>query len=298
MNKLRSYFFKPEDWHDLAWSRILFYFLLIINLGGFTSFKYYLNFPDIIFNPTGFLQTIYLKNLVKEYIELIYIVFYLSVFFSMIGLMTKFSTWVSFFAGLIIFSIPRSYSGILFLFIPLLFILFIFALSQCGDHFSLDSLIFKKNKKPIKSFEYNWPIKAAKFVFIFFFFSSGFHKLKAGGLEWFLSDNLVNNFLCSPFTRIDSVPLFVSDLKLNYYAANYKNLFRFAACMVIVFQLLSPLMLLKKFKNLFLTVFISMHVFSIFTLFISPLVNIPLYAFWINWKWLQEGLYKKWALRD
>lgn len=281
---LSNFFLKEEYYFNISVVRVLFYVFLFFKVNSFVGFAHYLQFPEEMMRQNGFFQVYAMKDIVLENLSLLKIAFHLSVFFSAIGLFTTTSNVVAFLIAFLFFSIPRAFHSNLYLFIPISSVMFFMCFSSCGDHFSVDSLIFKDNLKRERKREYGWAIRMVQILFVHFFFMSGFLKLYKTGSAWFLSDTLVNNFLCSPFLRADFAPASVTSLSINYYLSQFPTFFKFAAFVSIVTELLAPLMLFSRtWKKLLLTYFAFFQFVALLSLFIDASINIPLYFFWIDW---------------
>lgn len=276
---------KKDHYFNISIIRILFYGFFLFKLPGILGFTYYLNLNDNLFVGSGLLINIPIKNLLRENLYFLSVLYIAVTFFSMIGLLTKISTILVFAFSFIFFSIPKAYSSNLYLYLPLLSIMFFMIFAQSGDFLSLDALIWKKKKREIKSFERFWALKMCQIVFVNYFFSSGFFKLYKTGSQWFLGDTLVNNFVCSEFVRSDFVNEQVVNNRFNFKAYEWTVFFKFAGFLSIITECLTPLMLFYKHFRLILVVFfILFQLLAYYLLFIDASINIPLYFFWINWR--------------
>ena len=133
-------------------------------------------------------------------------------------------------------------------------------------------------------------------------FLAGLYKLRDSGAEWFTTDNLRNEFLCSHFPRSDFFLHSVVEARLNILVAKSSLVTSAMAFCVLVTELLSPLILLsKKVKWLALGILFSMQIMAVFFMFIDPVVSLGLYLFWIEWDIVfkrLKGLQARWTQRQ
>ena len=278
---------KEDHYFNISIIRILFYGFFLIKLPGILGFTYYLNLSDDLFVGSGFLINLDVKNFIKEHQAILVGLYSISTVFSMFGLLTTISTMMVFAISFIFFSIPKAYSSNLYLYLPLLSIMFFMIFSGSGQYISLDSLIWRNKKRKIKNFERYWTTKMCQLVFVNYFFSSGFFKLVKTGPEWFMGNTLVNNFVCSEFVRSDFVKKEVIDQRFNFLAYEWKSFFNFAGLISILAECLTPLMLFNGKARIYLVAFfIAFQLLAFYLLFIDGSINVPLYFFWINWRFL------------
>ena len=95
----------------------------------------------------------------------------------------------------------------------LIWITWVLAVSPCFDVFSIDSKI--ENKKVRKSPKYAYHLNVLFMLFGVIYFFAGFYKLWNGGLDWALSESMINqvrlewfeNYNRIPAIRIDKFPV-------------------------------------------------------------------------------------------
>jgi len=284
INKMLAKFFSNvSDVAELEGARIIFYFILLIQIANYPYYMSFTTLPQEFFNSDGLLQSYEIILFLRHHFSEVMMLLSVSLFFSMIGFMSQISKWLVFGLTLIIFNLPFAYRADFYLCTPNLFLCFIFALSRAGSAYSVDALI-KKREVPSSDFEYYWPKRFSKIVFVTVFFTSAIIKLKNVGLDWVFSDNLKNLFLCSPFPRGDIVPEAIMNLKLNYKIGQFPNMVKVFAFITLATELLSPLALFSfTGSRLPVVLLMIMQILSIFLIFLNPFNSLAIYICWVSW---------------
>ena len=210
-------------------------------------------------------------------------VFFVALTLGFIGLFTRAAFVVTFLSGLYLFGMRQSFGFVE----PAeghFFIMFgIFAMSRCGDAFSVDSLLRRLRgradhlSKEMARGTYSWPVKLMQLVFVSVFFAGGIAKLRLGGLDWFLSDNL-------------ALTVQVIDLgPLSHWLADNVVLGQFLSVGALALELLSPLALFSRRARMVIvpSLFFMQIGFAV-TMRATFRTFFLTYAFWIPWERLLD----------
>ncbi len=120
-------------------------------------------------------------------IEVLSKLYLISLLTSCLGLFTRVSTISAALSGYLVLSFVNSWGILYHQTYPVCLVLFILALSPCGDGFSLDAL---RRGSPVEDApQYTWPSRLVWVALSFVFFSAGLSKLGASGIAWITSDN-------------------------------------------------------------------------------------------------------------
>jgi hypothetical protein len=133
---------------------------------------------------------------------------------SLLGLFSRVSVVVAFVLGFYLIGLPHNFGKVHHNDAILVLVMAIFAFSRCGDGLSLDALR-RTGRAPEAAEpdegawggEYSWPLRLCRLMVVFVVFSAGVAKLRHGGLDWAVSDNLYYTILRhyythEPFTHI------------------------------------------------------------------------------------------------
>jgi hypothetical protein len=110
-----------------------------------------------------------------------------------LGLGTRIATVVAFILGFYLLGVPQSMGKIHHFDGIVVVTMGILAVSRCGDAFSLDAWLRRKRAdapRVAPSPEYAWPVRLIQVALALLFFAAGLAKLRYGGLDWILSDQL------------------------------------------------------------------------------------------------------------
>jgi predicted DCC family thiol-disulfide oxidoreductase YuxK len=111
-----------------------------------------------------------------------------------VGLFTRLATAVSFVLSLYILGLPNNFGTLYHYDTIVVLAMAVLAASRCGDAWSVDALVRRARHPaaapPAASGEYRWPLQLIRVVMALTFFAAGVAKIRHGGLEWVLSDNM------------------------------------------------------------------------------------------------------------
>lgn len=299
---MKNYFKQQLDFHfsntssNFALGLFRFVFFLCLLLLA-DSIYYFLNFsvlPSTFWSPVGLFSLFESSPFTYTQLGIIYNVWRGCLLLSMLGFKTRFFTVISFVLTYLLISYIHCFEASISLPVPLILISFVFAISKCGDGFSIDNYLKNKKHVLIKSFDYYWPIYLTKIIFISVFCAAGISKLVIIGTDWFMSDYFQVLLLIGNYTHFDTAYDFVFKLKLNRIFAQSPILCQISAGMVLLAEIISPLMIFnKKFARFVVTVLFTMQVGSVFLLFIFPYQSLVTFLAWVPWDNLADFIFKK-----
>jgi hypothetical protein len=284
VSRIRFYLFRHERPTNLCISRIAFYAgLLMVYWTPWAS--------DFARFGAGFRRTFYFLDavpvpfLTESQLYWLDIAWRISLVLSMVGLLTRISTWVSFLLGTYLLSIPHQFGttshgdGL-----PILCML-VMACSRCGDAYSLDRRLglISSESNGLVSGEFRWPIVLTRALLVLVFFTAGLSKIRASRFEWIFSDNLRNVLLWSHY-RVSWVP---TDLGL--WIADKEVLCYLIAASIILIEISSPLALINRTCAIvIIPALLVMQLSNVLILGILFLPFYPCYMFWIPWSAVRD----------
>lgn len=288
MNKLFSGFFEEQDHFNLSASRILYYSFIAYYHTMLYGWIKFANYPDF-YKPNGIFQLFDFSGVTPGLLMNIWYLCLVFTFFSIIGFMSRISFIVVAVCFTILNGLPQAYQTLVGLNSVNTLVLAAFCFTRAGSFFSVDEYLrkFFKKEMPLRSADYNWPIHVFRYLHILCVFMAALSKLKNSGLDWAFSNQLSNEIMCSHFTRGDTAAAEFVSPALLAKLASLKWVIIAGAFFTLVAELLSPLCLWSsRARWWILGALISMHVLSVFTVFINPTIFLGLYLFWVDWKWL------------
>lgn len=279
LNELISkYLFYEYSHKRVSLIRVLFYSLVFCTHAIFT-FHYYdlwVTLPYEMWAPVGFSLLIN-KIPSYEFVGSVYNIWLVVTLFCVFGLFTKFMSWIWFLIAFYLSSLRLSFGEFSHEYQVIVILGFLLAVNRTNVHYSIDSLIFSKKNKVYEN-KNGWLIQTAKLYFVIIFFSAGYSKLFRNGIDWFATDNVANWMIYSNHYYLS---LFARDLAIGPFLA--QNIF---LCSVIGFlgvtlEILSPLILSKKYSYFILALFFAFQTANYFLFTRGFFEFLALYIFWI-----------------
>jgi hypothetical protein len=278
--RVDRYFFRPTAPFDLGICRILFFLgVMTFNIPrGVASWG---NVSRLFWRPVWLFKTFHLPLFTSAHLQIFVTVWGISLALSCIGLFTRVGTIVAVVMGTYLLGLPHNFGKVSHGDPILIFIMLFFAISRCGDAFSIDALIRRKRRKPKphRSGEYTWPIRMAWIMLSIVFCAAGATKLIRSGTAWITSDNLQMLLLQHYFTLTDP------PTKIGLLIARHPMLCHTLAAMTILVELSFPLALFsRRLRRIlvpaafFMQVGIGIAMGVYFTQFMIS------YLFWLPWR--------------
>ncbi len=201
-----NFLFIPVSPYNLAFYRILFFSVLIFEYSGYAISKTQiieskprepLPFIGWLIEIIPLNQNLYLYACIAGIICCLFLV---------AGLVTRFFLFANAILVFYIAASPNFYGKLWHAQLPI-WISWILLFAQVSDVFSVDKLLFKKNKPVGKSSNYNFPIKIIWLQIGFIYFWSGFYKLTDVGFDWCMGPNMINQVRLEWFEHYDKIPI-------------------------------------------------------------------------------------------
>lgn len=242
---------KPDG---LGLFRICFFALILLylfNHGTLPSSAW--SDVDLVFwMPIPLFNVFHLPVFSAPVLEILGWLLYASIFFSCIGLFTRFSTMSALLTSLYMMGLPFNFFGKTDHGEALMVIIMgVLAFSHCGHAWSLDRLLRGSRgrasdhvQSEMKNGEYTWPIQIGRVTYTLVFFAAGYSKLKASGLEWIFSDTISNNLI---------LHFYVGPMPVDWglYIAQVGWLCQLIAAWTIIVETGAPLALVHRHLALF-----------------------------------------------
>ncbi len=218
------FWFEPVSADNLGLCRIilygsifLFYLLspvLFKSWGWHADFTPWGKVSSVFWTPVWLFRTLHLPQLSTTSLIAVQTVWWLALAMSCVGLLTRFSTSISFIFGAYLFGLPNNFGRIHHLDHLLLWAFLVMAFSRCGDAWSVDVLIRKARartaaaeKELAPSGEYTWPVHLIWVISAMVYFEAGVSKLRHSGINWITSETMGNFLLRGYYHVSDSEPL-------------------------------------------------------------------------------------------
>jgi predicted DCC family thiol-disulfide oxidoreductase YuxK len=252
-----------------------------------TDFSLWADVSNVFWSPIWFFRILGIPVLSPGVLAALQDVWKLSLVFSGLGLLTRISSSVAFLLAAYFFGLQSSFGKIHHADGLIVLVLGIFALSRCGDAWSLDRVIRVARRgavpePPSPGGEYTWPIRMIWLAMALVFFAAGVAKLRHGGWRWVTSDTLAFYIIKSNYGvgRPAQAPLTSWGLPL----AEHPGICHALAAATILFELGLPLALFSaRARRIFvpglfaLQAGVSMVMGPDFSRFVG------VYLMWIPW---------------
>jgi predicted DCC family thiol-disulfide oxidoreductase YuxK len=192
---------------ELGFHRILFFGAVL-----FYSFVHYgdaIRWPevaDVLWSPTALFRILHLPVLPAAGLLVVLWVWRLSLAFALVGLFTRASACLAVILGFYIVGLPHNFGKINHNDAIVVIGLAIFALSRCGDAWSVDGMLRHApddgDVDAGSSGHYPWPLTLCRLMLALILFAAGVAKLRSPGFaEWVLTDNLTNLLIAHHYTH-------------------------------------------------------------------------------------------------
>ncbi len=182
-----GFWFAPSPAEALGLARACFFgtLFLIYAREDFTGWG---RVDPVFWHPVWLFRVLHLGPAAPEIISAIQVAFRASLVLAAVGLFTRPATVAACLLGTYLFGLPHNFGHTYHFDALLVFVLAIMACARAGDGCSLDAR--RRGGTPEAGPEYTWPVRLVWVAMSLVFFGAGVSKLRHGGLEWILSDNL------------------------------------------------------------------------------------------------------------
>lgn len=247
MNSIRNlyerYFFTPTSPTLLGLYRVMFYGGLLFLYTWIVpkDFVGYLQLPDSFWMPIELFSIAPRPALSVGVMVALTKIWYASLFLSMLGLLTRLSTYTAFLTSLFLFGYTYCFGKVGRSDAILIFVMGIFAVSRCQDAFSVDAAWKQPSSPPpVSSGEYTWPIRLIRILLVLLYFGAGLSKAQHSGISWIHPHNLAV-ILVGPTYAGPETPWLNG---IAVYLAQFPIVTSFMAVYVMAFEIAAPLALL------------------------------------------------------
>ena len=228
----RNFFLQPSHPVNLALFRIVVFYLIFDSI-YLPTLLWLGDVPDVLMTPPlGFEWFPYIFRIDRNWIEISYYIFLVSCAFSIVGLFTRYSIFVTVVLAFYLLGVPNFFGKVNHSQHHFVLFATILTVSRCSDVWSADAYInylrTKKRLIPKPEIVYGLPIRIIWVLIGVLYFFAGFWKLYDGGLDWILS-NTLKYYMYQIWYMIDWMPDFRID--------NYPNLLIVSAALTILFEI-------------------------------------------------------------
>jgi hypothetical protein len=275
--RVRTFFLDPSAPTNLAVCRIIFFTWLYGCFFGYDLAEW-TRFPADTWDPVWFVELVGPLPSAQT-LSVLGVVWKTSLLLGALGLFRQVTFGVAALLGAYALGLTASFSkGNYDIGMPVI-LLFVFWIARSTDALSLDALIARGTDKtpPSPSGEYTWPIATGRLLLALAFFAAGVSKLRHGGVDWVVTDNLRWLFIGQQYTHTPA-------LNWAAYLANFPWLCRFLAGATIALELSYPLALFVRRARPWLVVGmiglqLAIHVF----MGVNYLTFLVANVFWVDW---------------
>jgi predicted DCC family thiol-disulfide oxidoreductase YuxK len=239
------FWFEPSTPTNLAVSRIVLYGPLTV-FYALQDFSIWGSVSPALLQPIWLFSTFHLPVFSSPILEVMEIVWKVSLATAAIGLFTNLSCLVSAVLGVYLLGLPHNFGQTYHFDAAILFAFGVLAFSRCGDAWSIDALR-RAARRPERahlvpqSSEYTWPIRLMWVTISLIFCAAGIAKLWTSGLEWVTSNQMAILLQRVQYHISDADPV----TNWGSYIAPVPWMARAVAAATIVVETLYPLALLR-----------------------------------------------------
>lgn len=159
-----------------------------------------------------------------------------------IGLFTRLGCWTAFLLGFYLIGLPHNFGKVNHNDAIIVVGLAIFAVSRCGDAWSLDSLIgAARNRRRTERGEYGWPLQLYRLMITLVLFAAAMAKFRNAGAAWVLSDNLYYTMIYHHYTHRPPTDL-------GLFFVRFPWAYKLIAGVALSLEFSTPLLLLRSIR--------------------------------------------------
>lgn len=265
-----------------------------------TSFENLGQLPTTILRPSGILSLLpwgfYERLLTSTGMASLKWAMVVSLLMSTTGYLTAFSTKTS--AALIVFyqGLVRSFGHFNHDEMLAVYCLLILAFTPCGDAFSVDTWLRKKDRHR-NGFIYGFPILLMRVVIAWTYFSSALIKLRVSGLSYFRSDLLPTIAI---YHSLDN--LHDTHFRLAFRLPEIRTYLPFLVGVVLLWELAFPLAVIWRRVRWWILGFgVVFHSSTLFLMNIFFPYHLATYIVFVDWpavgRWISTQRRRRWTVR-
>lgn len=174
----------------------LFAILYVYKIYSWRTLSSYHEVSQYVWMPKGIYTLFDFPSLSKSVVTNFQNILWIPLLFSALGLFTRTALSISALFLFLYFSVFLNLLKPMMVDIPLLWAIFLLAVSPCADAFSIDVWICRgRNKTAPSDKNYSWPIRFYILYLALTYIFAALTKLKVSGLYWIDSDNLAFTIL-------------------------------------------------------------------------------------------------------
>jgi hypothetical protein len=166
---------------------------------------------------------------------------------------------------------------------PAVYILFVLALTPCGDAFSFDAWR-RKTSSQKSGFVYGYPILLMRALVAWSYFSSALIKLRVAGLSYFSPDNLPTLAILHSLDNLHD-----THFRLAFSLPSIREYTPILVALGILWELLFPLAIFfRRVRLIILAVGILFHLATLFFMNIFFPYHLAMYLVFVDWQRLRR----------
>lgn len=260
-------------------------FLISVVLTSLSSLGY---LPVTLLRPIGLMKVIpwwfYDRLVTPEGMTALKWLMVISLVLSTLGFLTTVTTKTSVLLVVFYQGLVRSFGHFNHDEMIAVLFLFILAFSPCGDAFSIDSKLGRKNREP--GFRYGYPILLMMILMAWVYFSSALIKIRVAGLSYLSPDNLP---ALGIYHSLDN--LHGSHFKLAFLLPQIRRFLPVVLAIVLLWELLFPLAAVWKRSRIWILGFgLLFHLATLSFMNIFFPHQLAMYCVFVDWSKVAKRL--------
>ncbi|HEX7317806.1 MAG TPA: hypothetical protein VF297_28140 [Pyrinomonadaceae bacterium] len=180
---------------------------------------------------------------------------------------------------------------------PAAYILLVLAFVPCGDAFSVDALVGRRNAREGGSWVYGYPILLARLLLAWSYFTSALIKLRVAGLGYFSADNIPTLAVSNSLDNMHD-----TQFRAGLWLPAYREYTPPLVALAVLWELLFPLAVwFPRARAVILTAGIFFHLGTLVFMNIFFPYHLAMYLVFVDWPWVlrrARGFFGRVALRE
>ena len=275
----RRFWFEPGSAANLGFCRLVAAGLIFLQFdaGGYRDWH---EIDAVLWMPTPLFDLLGLRPAGADAMTALARLCSTALLLTALGLATRWSAAVAAVLALYLLGVPHNYGKVFHSdgVVPL--ILVVLAVARSGDAWSLDRLLSRVRGRVARPdhAEYTWPVRLVWLLTALVFFAAGVAKLRLGGLEWMLSDQLSATLIGQHYRPV------APSTSIGLWIAAQPALCLLSAAGILAVELLAPLALVSTIARAVLVPALVAFTASLPPLFAFGFPAFyAMFAFWVPW---------------
>ena len=261
-----------------------------------TSFSNLGELPSTILRPNGMMRfvpwTFYDVLLTPRGMTCLKWIMVLSLLMSAVGFLTWWTTKSSALLVLFYEGLLRSLGHFNHDEMLAVYCLAVLAFCPCGDAFSLDAFLRKKETK--SELAYGYPILLMRLLVAWTYFSSALIKLRVAGLSYFSKDNLPTLAIMHSLDNLHD-----THYRFAFSLPAYRDYVPILVTLVLIWELVFPLaVFVKRVRWWILGFGVLFHVSTLFLMNIFFPFSLAMYSVFVDWPKVADWFAKRRSLQQ